>query len=206
MHRARGPGVEVRVVASEGVADNGASAGEGDTRADMGEAGIGEADTEEADTGELWIKTPAALTGYWNDPTPVLEDGWFRTGDLARITAAGFVEITGRLRERILRGGYSVFPQEVEAVLAEHPDVAEAAVVGVPHPELGEEVAAFVVAKPGASPGAGALAAWCADRLARFKYPRHIRLVSGLPKGATGKVMKAELLKGWRATTTSSFD
>ncbi len=175
------PGVDIRVVADEGTA-----AGKGDA-------------------GELWIRTPAALQGYWNDPAPVLEDGWFRTGDLARISAGGFVEITGRLRERILRGGYSVFPQEVEAVLAEHPDVAEAAVVGVPHPELGEEVAAFVVVKPGASPGTGTLAAYCADRLARFKYPRHIRLVSELPKGATGKVIKAELVRGWR-TTTSSFD
>lgn len=171
------PGVDIRVMADGGAA-SGASSGEGDT-------------------GELWIRTPAALQGYWNDPAPALEDGWFRTGDLARISAGGFVEITGRLRERILRGGYSVFPQEVEAVLAEHPDVAEAAVVGVPHRELGEEVAAFVVVKPGASPQAGALAAWCADRLARFKYPRDIRFVSKLPKGATGKVIKAELLSAW---------
>ena len=169
------PGVDIRVVADEGPG------------------------TGKEDTGELWIRTPAALQGYWNDPAPVLEDGWFRTGDLARISAGGFVEITGRLRERILRGGYSVFPQEVEAVLAEHPDVAEAAVVGVPHPELGEEVAAFVVVKPGASPETGTLAAYCADRLARFKYPRHIRFVSELPKGATGKVLKAELTRGWRA-------
>ncbi len=169
------PGVDVRVVADEG------------------------AESGEGDTGELWIRTPAALQGYWNDPAPVLEDGWFRTGDLARISAGGFVEITGRLRERILRGGYSVFPQEVEAVLAEHPDVAEAAVSGVPHPELGEEVAAFVVAKPGTSPGADSLAAWCAERLARFKYPRHVRFVPELPKGATGKVLKAELLRGWGA-------
>ncbi|MCY4487899.1 MAG: AMP-binding protein [Deltaproteobacteria bacterium] len=174
------PGVEVRVVA-----DAGAESGDGDT-------------------GELRIRTPAALQGYWNDPAPVLEDGWFRTGDLARISSGGFVEITGRLRERILRGGYSVFPEEVEAVLAEHPDVAEAAVIGVPHPELGEEVAAFVVVKPGAGPGTDTLAAYCADRLARFKYPRHIRLVSELPKGATGKVVKAELLRRWRATTSSS--
>ena len=169
------PGVDIRVVAEEG------------------------AESGEADAGELWIRTPAALQGYWNDPAPALEEGWFRTGDLARVSADGFVEITGRLRERILRGGYSVFPQEVEAVLAEHPDVAEAAVVGVPHPELGEEVAAFVVAKAGTSPRPDDLAAYCADRLARFKYPRHIRVVPELPKGPTGKVLKPELLRGWRA-------
>ncbi len=168
------PGVDLRVGADEGI-----GSGEGDV-------------------GELWIRTPAALQGYWNDPAPVLEDGWFRTGDLARVSADGFVEITGRLRERILRGGYSVFPQEVEAVLAEHPEVAEAAVVGVPHPELGEEVAAFVVAKVGTVPETGSLAAYCKERLARFKYPRHIRVVPELPKGPTGKVLKPELLEGWR--------
>ena len=169
------PGVDIRVVAEEG-AESGA-----------------------ADAGELWIRTPAALQGYWNDTAPALEEGWFRTGDLARVSADGFVEITGRLRERILRGGYSVFPQEVEAVLAEHPDVAEAAVVGVPHPELGEEVAAFVVANAGANPGTGSLTAYCTERLARFKYPRHIRIVTELPKGPTGKVLKPELLRGWWA-------
>lgn len=169
------PGVEVRVAATE------------------------EALSGEAGAGELWIRTPAALQGYWNDPAPVLTDGWFRTGDLARISADGFVEITGRLRERILRGGYSVFPQEVEAVLTAHPEVAEAAVVGAPHADLGEEVAAFVVLKPGARAGADQLAGYCKDRLARFKYPRHIRFVPELPKGATGKVLKAELLRGWRS-------
>ena len=147
----------------------------------------------------MWIRTPAALEGYWNDPAPVLTDGWFRTGDLARISGDGFVEITGRLRERILRGGYSVFPQEVEAVLAAHPEVAEAAVVGVPHPDLGEEVAAFVVARPGANPAADDLAGYCAARLARFKYPRYVRFVPELPRGATGKVSKAELVRGWTA-------
>ena len=167
------PGVEAKVVAD-------------------GTAGSGE-----DGAGELWIKTPAALQGYWNDPSPVLTDGWFRTGDLARFSGRGFVEITGRLRERILRGGYSVFPQEVEAVLAAHPDVAEAAVVGVPHADLGEEVAAFVVLKPEASTAAEGVADYCQARLARFKYPRHIRFVSELPKGPTGKVLKGELLRCW---------
>ncbi len=170
------PGVEARVV------------GEG-----AGASGV------EAGSGELWIRTPAALQGYWNDPAPVLKDGWFRTGDLARISGRGFVEITGRLRERILRGGYSVFPQEVEAVLAAHPAVAEAAVVGVPHADLGEEVAAFVVLKPGARAGPEVMAAHCRERLARFKYPRHIRFLAQLPKGATGKVLKGELTAAWQS-------
>ena len=169
------PGVEAKVVA-EGTAGSG-----------------------EDGAGELWIRTPAALQGYWNDSSPVLTDGWFRTGDLARIAVGGFVEITGRLRERILRGGYSVFPQEVEAVLAGHPDISEAAVVGVPHVDLGEEVSAFVVLKPGASAVAEGIVGYCQNRLARFKYPRHIRFVPELPKGPTGKVLKAELLRGWRS-------
>ena len=168
------PGVEAKVVAEE-------TAGAGDDG-----------------TGELWIRTPAAFQGYWDDPAPVLTAGWFRTGDLARISSDGFVEITGRLRERILRGGYSVFPQEVEAVLAAHPDVAEAAVVGVPHADLGEEVAAFVVVKPGASPAPDRIAKYCQARLARFKYPRQIRFVAELPKGPTGKILKAELVRDWR--------
>ena len=158
----------------------------------------GSAGSGEDGAGELWIRTPAALQGYWNDTSPGLTDGWFRTGDLARISVGGFVEITGRLRERILRGGYSVFPQEVEAVLAGHPDIAEAAVVGVPHADLGEEVAAFVVLKPEASAAAEGIVGYCQNRLARFKYPRHIRFVPELPKGPTGKVLKVELLRGWR--------
>ena len=159
----------------------------------------GTAGSGEDGAGELWIRTPAALQGYWNDSSPVLTDGWFRTGDLARIAVGGFVEITGRLRERILRGGYSVFPQEVEAVLAGHPDISEAAVLGVPHVDLGEEVSAFVVLKPGASAVAEGIVGYCQNRLARFKYPRHIRFVPELPKGPTGKVLKAELLRGWRS-------
>ncbi len=168
------PGVEAKVTPAEGTAAPG-----------------------EDGSGELWIRTPAALQGYWNDPSPVLTDGWFRTGDLARISGDGFVEITGRLRERILRGGYSVFPQEVEAVLAAHPDIAEAAVAGVPHADLGEEVVAFVALKPGARAASEGIAGYCKARLARFKYPRHIRFVPELPKGPTGKVLKAELLRGW---------
>src|SRR5205823_13995667 len=100
------------------------------------------------EVGELWIRSPAVMEGYANDPEEtrgvLASDGWFRTGDLATMSPDGLVRIVGRKRERILRGGHSVFPQEVEAVLLTHPGVAEAAVVGVPHPTLGEEVHAFV--------------------------------------------------------------
>jgi len=150
------------------------------------------------DSGELWIKTPAALDCYWNDPEEtraVLVDGWFRTGDVARISGEGFVEIVGRVKERILRGGYSVFPQEVEAVVLQHQAVAEAAVAGVPDPDLGEEVAAFVVLKKDETATPEELAKFCREKLARFKYPRHVYLVAELPKGPTGKVLKSELLR-----------
>jgi long-chain acyl-CoA synthetase len=166
------PGVEIRVVDDEGGA------------------------TRPGEVGELLIRSPAAMDGYLGSPQEtraVLRDGWFHTGDLARLTGDGYVAIAGRKRERILRGGYSVFPAEVESVLLAHPAVAEAAVVAVPHPELGEEVAAFVALRPGIPAGPDALIAWCRERLAGFKYPRTVTLVSALPRSATGKVLKARL-------------
>jgi len=149
-------------------------------------------------SGELWIRSPAAMDAYLDAPgdtRAVLAGGWFRTGDLARIGDDGLVTIEGRKRERILRGGYSVFPPEVEAVLLAHPAVAEAAVIGVPDADLGEEVAAFVVLRPGAAASPGQLTAWCRERLAPFKYPRRVRIETELPRAATGKVLKRELLR-----------
>jgi long-chain acyl-CoA synthetase len=166
------PGVEARVVDDEGRT-----------------LGAGE-------PGELWIRTPAAMDGYLGAPHEthaVLCDGWFRTGDLATIDRAGWVRITGRKRERILRGGHSVFPPEVEATLLAHPAVLEAAVLGVPHAELGEEVAAFVVPRDGARIDPDELIAFCRDRLAAYKYPRRITLMAALPRSATGKILKARL-------------
>jgi long-chain acyl-CoA synthetase len=151
------------------------------------------------EVGELWIKCPGATSGYLNAPEEtraVLADGWFKTGDLASVSPQGFVRIMGRKRERILRGGYSIFPQEIERVLLAHPAIAEAAVVGVPTPDLNEEVAAFVTLKAGAAAGAAELSNYCRGHLAHFKFPRHVIILEELPKGATGKVIKAELLKG----------
>lgn len=166
------PGVEIRVVDEEG---NWLAPGE---------------------VGELWIKSPAAMEGYFNRPEEtreVLRDGWFRSGDLGAVLPDGFVQLVGRKRERILRGGYSVFPQEVEAVLAAHPAVAEAAVVGVPHADLGEEVAAFVALKAKVKASSEELISHCKQRLAHYKYPRRIAIVDELPRGPTGKVRRAEL-------------
>jgi len=149
------------------------------------------------EVGELWIKSPAAMQGYVNDPEEtrgvLTFDGWFRTGDLATMSPDGLVRIVGRKRERILRGGHSVFPQEVEAVLLTHPEVAEAAVVGVPHPTLGEEVHAFVALRPGAGADPGALVRYCRERLAAFKYPRRVTIVPALPRSAAGKILRSSL-------------
>jgi long-chain acyl-CoA synthetase len=145
------------------------------------------------ESGELLIRTPSSMDAYRNaeaETRAVLDEGWFRTGDLATITAEGWVRIVGRKRERILRGGYSVFPAEVEAVLLAHPAVAEAAVVGRPDPELGEEVFAVVVLREAPAATPDVLIAWCRERLATYKCPRQIRITDALPKSATGKVLK----------------
>ena len=136
------------------------------------------------------------MDGYLNSPEEtraVLVDGWFRTGDLASVTPEGFVRIEGRARDRILRLGYSVFPQEVEAVLLTHPAVAEAAVVGRKHPQRGEEVAAFVVLRRGGRAEPEELVAYCKERLASFKYPRQVTILEELPKDAKGKILKLRL-------------
>jgi long-chain acyl-CoA synthetase len=125
----------------------------------------------------------------------VLAGGWFKTGDLASVSGDGLIRIVGRKRDRILRGGFSVFPQEVEVILNSHPAVTEAAVVGIPSLDLGEEVTAFVTLKPKIEIAAEDLIDYCKDRLAHFKYPRRISILDELPKGATGKVLKAELVK-----------
>jgi long-chain acyl-CoA synthetase len=151
------------------------------------------------ETGELWIRSPAVMEGYLEaqeETRAVLADGWFRTGDLATISSEGFVAIAGRKKELILRGGYSVVPAEVEAVLLTHPAVAEAAVVGEPHPDLGEEVVAFVTLRAGAPVDPAALIAHCRERLAGYKYPRRVTVLDALPKSATGKVLKTQLTSG----------
>jgi long-chain acyl-CoA synthetase len=149
------------------------------------------------EVGELWIRTPAAMDGYLDDPSETsaaMSDGWFKTGDLASVDEAGFVAIAGRKDGRILRAGYSVFPTEVEAVLAGHPAVLEAAVVGLPHAELGEEVVAFVSLHAGARVGPSELVSYCRERMASFKYPRQVTILEALPRSATGKLLKFRLL------------
>ena len=119
--------------------------------------------------------------------------GWFRTGDMARVDEDGYYFIVDRKKDLIIRGGYNVYPREIEEVLHEHPAVAEVAVIGIPHPDLGEEVGAAVALKPGASATPDELRAFARERVAAYKYPRQVWLVDALPKGPTGKILRREV-------------
>ena len=151
-------------------------------------------------SGELRIRGEGIMAGYWGRPEDTEaafdEDGWFRTGDIARRDEAGYVMIVDRLKDVIIRGGMNVYPREVEEVLYEHPDVVEAAVVGVPDERLGEEIAAFVSLAPGSAVTGEQLQAFAAERLARYKQPREVTVLDGLPKNATGKILRRELRQG----------
>ena len=147
--------------------------------------------------GELLVHLPGKRREYYKDDAANAatwtDDGWLRTGDLAYVDEQGFVYISGRIKDMIIRGGNNIYAVDVEAVLLEHESVQEAAVIGVPHEVLGEDVGAFVVCKPGAALDEAALFEFCAQRLADYKRPRKLWLVDELPRNATGKVMKHKL-------------
>jgi acyl-CoA synthetase (AMP-forming)/AMP-acid ligase II len=173
-NRAAGHGTEFRVLRDDGT-----------------EAGPDE-------TGELVLRGPAVMAGYFEDDTGTAAaftgDGWLRSGDLVRVDAEGFVFHLDRLKDIIVRGGFNVASAEVEAVLLEHPDVLEAAVVGRPHERLGEDVHAVVVPRSGATVDVDALLAHCRSALADYKLPRTVEVrTEALPRNASGKVLKREL-------------
>jgi long-chain acyl-CoA synthetase len=146
--------------------------------------------------GEVMVKGPMVMKGYWNRPEATaqsLRDGWLRTGDLGRQDADGDIEIVDRLKEMIVRGGYNVYPREVEEVLYRHPDIAEAAVVGVPDEHFGEEVGAAIVPRPGAAVESEEIRGWAKERLSAYKVPRLFAFAEELPKGATGKILKRKI-------------
>lgn len=149
------------------------------------------------DVGEIRYRHPGTADGYWNDPDASAEtfrDGWYQPGDLGWIDADGYLFLAGRAKDMIIRAGVNIYPAEIEHVLTLHPAVREAAVVGAPSKERGEDVAAFVVASPGDQPDANALNAWCREHLAPYKVPRDIRVIDDLPKSGVGKVLKADLV------------
>jgi long-chain acyl-CoA synthetase len=158
--------------------------------------GAGGADVPAGEVGEIAIRGHNVMKGYWGKPEATAEaipDGWFRTGDMGRRDEDGYYYIVDRKKEMIIRGGFNVYPREIEEVLHEHPAVAEVAVVGIPHPELGEDVGAAVALKPGASATPDELRAFAKERVAAYKYPRHVWLVDALPKGPTGKILRREV-------------
>jgi long-chain acyl-CoA synthetase len=146
--------------------------------------------------GEVVIRGPNIMKGYYSRPDATAEamrDGWFHTGDIGTIDADGYVSIVDRKKDMILRGGFNVYPRELEEVIMTHPAVSLVAVIGVPDERLGEEVKAFVVKKPGAAATEADLLDWCREQFAAYKYPRHIEFRESLPVGATGKILKREL-------------
>ena len=164
------PGVQLRVVDDQGLA---VSAGA---------------------IGGIQVKGPNVFKGYWRMPEKTAEefttDLWFKTGDVGSIDAGGCVTIVGRSKDLIISGGYNVYPAEIEALINELPDVAESAVVGVPHPDFGEAVVALIVPKPGAAPDADGVVAALKSRIANFKVPKAAFVVDELPRNTMGKVQK----------------
>jgi long-chain acyl-CoA synthetase len=146
--------------------------------------------------GEVVTRSDCVMEGYWQNPAAnaeTLRGGWLHTGDLGSIDEDGFLTLRDRSKDMIISGGSNTYPREIEEVLLRHPDLVEASVVGRPHPDWGEEVVAFIVAKPGASVKQAALDRLCLDHIARFKRPREYRFVDSLPKNNYGKVLKTEL-------------
>jgi long-chain acyl-CoA synthetase len=154
-------------------------------------------DLPQGEVGEIAIRGHNVMKGYWNKPDATREvldeDGWFRTGDMARVDEDGYFFIVDRKKDLIIRGGYNVYPREIEEVLYEHPAVREVAVVGVPDAKMGEEVGAAVTLKEGAEATPDELRSFAKEHVAAYKYPRQVWIVDDLPKGPTGKILKREV-------------
>jgi len=143
--------------------------------------------------GELIVSGSAVMKEYLNKPEATeeaLRGGWLHTGDLARMEEDGYIYIVDRKKDMIIRGGYNIYPREIEEVLYTHKDVSEAAVMGIPHTDLGEEVAAVIVLRPGAEITSDELRQYVKEQVAPYKYPRVVRFMDELPKTAAGKIYK----------------
>ncbi len=156
----------------------------------------GETDMPVGESGELLVKGPQVMKGYWNNPEATAEtltDGWLHTGDIAKMDDEGYFYIVDRKKDMIISGGYNVYPRDIEEVFFEHPKVVEAAAVGVPHPKRGEQVKVFVVLKEGETGTEEEFIAYCKDKLAAYKLPTMIEFRDELPKTNVGKVLKKDL-------------
>jgi long-chain acyl-CoA synthetase len=158
------------------------------------------------EVGEIAIRGHNVMKGYWRTPDATAEvlgaDGWFRTGDIGKVDEDGYYFIVDRKKDLVIRGGFNIYPREIEEVLYEHPAVAEAAVVGIPHAELGEEVAAVITLIQGAEATEDELRDFVKRQVAPYKYPRVVRIVDALPKGPTGKILKTEIRSGFASEQT----
>lgn len=159
-------------------------------------------DVAAGEPGEIWLSGPSVTSGYWNRPEETAHaftaDGWFRTGDIARRDEEGFVTLVDRRKDMFISGGENVYPSEIERVLLDHPDIAEAAVIGVADERWGEVGRAFVVAKTGRVVDPADLASHCGARIARYKVPKEFLLTDALPRTVSGKIQK-HILRGWTA-------
>jgi fatty-acyl-CoA synthase len=156
------------------------------------------AQVERGTPGELCTRGYCVMAGYWNDPQKTAEvvdaDGWMHTGDIAVMDDDGYVAITGRIKDVVIRGGENVYPREIEEFLYGHPDIVDAQVVGVPDEKYGEELMAWVQIREGAEPPtAESLRAFCAGRIAHHKIPRYVQVIDEFPMTVTGKIRKVEL-------------
>jgi acyl-CoA synthetase (AMP-forming)/AMP-acid ligase II len=160
-------------------------------------AGPTGADAAAGEAGEILLRGYTVMAGYLDDPAATAQaidaDGWLHTGDIGRLDAQDRLTITGRMKDMFLVGGFNAYPAEIEQALTAHDAIADVSVIGVPDARLGEVGMAFVVLRPGASATAESLTAWARERLANYKVPRHWRFVSGLPRNASGKVIKSAL-------------
>jgi fatty-acyl-CoA synthase len=159
------------------------------------------ADVPAGEMGELWVRGPNITPGYWNRPdanASSFTDGWLHTGDAARVDEEGFYYIVDRTKDMYISGGENVYPAEVESVLYQLPELAEAAVIGIPDERWGEVGMAIVVVKPGMALSAEQVIDHCRENLARFKLPRTVTFIEALPRNATGKVHKPTLRQQYR--------
>ena len=160
-------------------------------------------DVGPGEVGEIWLRGPSVTPGYWNQPEATaraFHDGWYKTGDAARRDEDGFYYIVDRWKDMYISGGENVYPAEVENVLAGHPAVAEAAVVGVADAQWGESGCAYVVPRDGRALAAAEILEFCRPKLARYKVPKHVRFVEALPRTGSGKVRKDELRHAFAST------
>ncbi len=156
-------------------------------------------DVPQGEPGEIVIRGHNIMKGYYKRPeetAKAFRNGWFHTGDVATKDTDGYYYIVDRIKDMIIRGGFNVYPREIEEVLMTHPDVSLAAVIGVPHAEYGQEIKAFIVPKEGAEPTPEAIIAWAKEEMAAYKYPRLVEIRETLPMTATGKILKTELRQG----------